>query len=88
MELHVLIGTKQDNDLSLLFSNLIRRNLVLTDQVTASAYLYELLLYNNIFKFSFLRNSPGHQPQCIFFLANKKVKYSLCVEGSVATTFK
>jgi hypothetical protein len=46
MELRVLIGMKQDNDLSLCFSNVIRRNLVLTDHVTASSYLYELLLYN------------------------------------------
>jgi hypothetical protein len=43
MGLHVLVGTKQDNDLSLCFSNLIKRNVVLTDHVTATAYLYELL---------------------------------------------
>jgi hypothetical protein len=88
MELHVLTGTKQDNDLSLCFGNLIRRNLVLRDHVTASSYLYVLLPCNKNSVCSFLRNSPGHQQPCILVLAYKNVQYSLCVESSVATIFK
>jgi hypothetical protein len=79
-------GDEQDNDLSLCFSNVIRRHLVLAGHVTASSYLYELLLWNN-FTSSFLRNSPGHQHHVILVLANKNVQYSLYVEGSVATIF-
>jgi len=52
MKLHVLMGTKHDKDLSLCFGNLMRRNLVLTDHVAASSYLYELLLCNNSLMYS------------------------------------
>jgi hypothetical protein len=65
MELHVLIGTKRGNNFSLCFSNLIRRNLLLTDNVTASSYFYELLPCNNKCVSSLLRNSPRHQQPCI-----------------------
>ena len=74
MEVHVLIGTERDNDLSLCFSILIRRNLLLTDHVTASAYLcMNNLLCSNNFIYSFLKNSPAHKQSCILVFVNKNV---------------
>jgi len=64
-ELHVLMGTKHDNDLSLCFGNLIRRNIVLTDHVTASSYLYEPLLCNNSLTYSFFKEI---RPDTIYYL--------------------